>query len=387
MTYDFIKSVDQIITAFPLGRLEPSKSRLRAMWDLSTPPWPQLDRLPFFFTGVPFEHRFGPGIGEMGYPHAETLEFLLEAILARSIIDDDYIPSLAPGIRQGLIPTAYGAQESWDSDHFWVKPLVSSAREFLALPHPDFSRDGWAAEVLAMIRFFRQATGRRLPIQMPDMQGPLDLAANLLGTERLIEEMVDHPQDVQTMLRQLADDFNTFMRLVEAAAEGDLVPIHCHPMVWLPKESGMALSEDLLAVISPRLYRKFGVPYNERIAAEFGGVIIHSCGSIEHNLAELAQTRRLVGVNFSLNETDVNQAARILGDQAVLIIHPSPVSCHRLPILKAKEFVSYIFGFIKQQRKQERARVIPLIAPDAEMSTSECIELCQVALQLSSTSK
>lgn len=381
MTYDTTKSIRTILAAYPPQRLERSRTRLRAIWDLASPPWSRLDRLPFFFTGVPFEHRFGAGIGEMGYSHAETLEFLLEAILARAILDDDYIPSLAPGVRQGLIPTAYGAQESWDSDHWWVKPLVSSAREFLALPHPDFAKDGWAAEVLAMIRFFRQATGHRLPIQMPDMQGPLDLAANLLGTERLIEEMVDHPQDVQAMLSQLAGDFNTFMRLVEGAAEGDLVPIHCHPMVWLPKESGMALSEDLLAVLSPRLYRQFGVPNNERIAAEFGGVIIHSCGSIEHNLAELAQTQRLVGVNFCLNETDLRVAARIFGDRVVLIIHPSPVSCHQLPILKSAEFVDYIFGFIQQQR----ARVIPLIAPDAEMSADACIELCQYAGRLSST--
>jgi hypothetical protein len=379
MTYDYSKSVDHILTAYPPERLEQSKTRLRAMWDFTTPPWPKLDRLPFFFTGVPFAHRFGPGIGEMGYSAAETLEFLLEAILARACIDDDYIPSLAPGIRQGLIPTAYGAQESWDSDHFWVKPLVSSARDFLSLPRPDFARDGWAAEVLAMIRTFRQATGHRLPIQMPDMQGPLDLAANLLGTEHLIEEMVDHPQDVQAMLRQLANDFNTFMRLVEAAAEGELVPIHCHPMVWLPKERGMALSEDLLAVISPRLYRQFGVPHNEHIAAEFGGVILHSCGSIEHNLAELAQTQRLVGVNFSLNETDLVQSAGILGDRVVLIVHPSPVSCHQLPILKAAEFVEFTFGFIKQQH----ARVIPLIAPDAQMGTAECIELCRFATRLS----
>lgn len=383
MTYDFNKMVGQIITAFPPERLERSKARLRAMWDLSAPPWPRLNRLPFFFTGVPFENRFGPGIGEMGYSPSETLEFLLEAILARAILDDDYVPSLAPGIRQGLIPTAYGAQESWDSDHFWVKPLVSSAQEFLALPHPDFGKDGRAAEALAMIRTFRQATDHRLPIQMPDLQGPLDLAANLLGTERLIEEMVDHPQDVLDMLRQLADDFNIFMRLVEGAAEGDLVPIHCHPMVWLPKESGMALSEDLLAVISPRLYRQFGVPYNERIAAEFDGVIIHSCGSIEHNLAELAQTRRLVGVNFSLNETDLTRAAEIFGDRVVLIVHPSPVSCHQLPILKAVEFAVYTFGFIQQRR----VRVIPLIAPDAQMSTDDCIDLCRYAVHLSSTSQ
>lgn len=376
MPYDYTKSVDSVVAAYPLARLDRSKGRLREIWNLASDRWLRLDRLPFFFTGVPFNHRFGPQIGEMGCSHADTLEFLLEAILARAPLDDDYVPSLAPGIRQGLIPTAYGAQETWDSGHYWVKPLVNTAAEFLELPQPDFATTGMTAEALALIRYFRQATGRRLPIQMPDMQGPLDLAANLLGTQCLVEEMIDHPQPTHTMLARLADDFITFMRLVEDAAEGDLVPIHCHPMVWLPRGTGMALSEDLLAVLSPRLYEQFGKPYNERIAAEFGGVIIHSCGNIEHNLAALAQTRGLVGVNFSSNETDLQAASQAFGDRVVMVVHPSPVSCHGLPLLKAHEYIE----FVGETIRQGNLRLIPLIAPDEGMNLDDCRNLCQQAI-------
>ena len=67
----------------------------------------------------------------------------------------------------------------------------------------------------------------------------------------------------------------------EVAAEGIPALFRAFPI-------GLPL---VLAVLSPRLYRQFGLPNNERIATEFGGVIIHSCGSIEHNLAELARKK------------------------------------------------------------------------------------------------
>ena len=378
MTYDFIKAVEAIERWFTPERVEPRKARLRAVWNLQRP-----DAIPYFLVGVPFEHRFGPQVGEIGCTPEETLEYLLEAILARAPVEDHYIPSLSPGLRQGLIPTAYGAQEVWQGDHYWVKPLVTSAEEFLSLPRPDFTRQGIAAQVLSNTRFFRQATAGRLPIQMPDMQGPLDLASNLLGTERLVEEMQDHPESLEAMLRQLTGDFITFMRLEYQAAQGCLVPIHCHPMVWIPPEHAMALSEDLLAVISPRLYARFGVPYNEAIADAFGKVIIHSCGSIEHNLAGLSQTRGLLGINFGVSETSIQPVAARFGSRVVILVHSTPVSCHGLPLLTDPyQFIDAVFPYLHAHD----LRVIPMFAPAPGMSAKDCIELCAYARSKSTSS-
>ena len=250
MSYDYIKAVDEIERLYPPERIAAAKARLAAVWSLQRPP----DAIPSIFMGVPMGEGWPQGIGEAACPPDQTLEFRLESIIARAALDDDYVPSLNPGLRQGLIPTAYGAEEFWHEGHFWVKPLVRSAAEFLALPRPDFTRDGQAAEMLATTRFFRRATAGRLPVQMPDMQGPLDLASHFLGTQRLFEEMADHADDIHAMLAQLTDDFIAFMRLQEAAVDGALIPIHCHPVVWMPPGMAMALSEDMLAVISPRLY-------------------------------------------------------------------------------------------------------------------------------------
>jgi len=197
----------------------------------------------------------------------------------------------------------------------------------------------------------------------------------MLGADRLMVEMYDHPAAVHRLLDRMTHDFIAYLRLQEEASGGTLVPIHCMPTVWLPPGHGMSLSEDLLAVISPRFYPTFARPYNERVAAEFGRVVIHSCGSWEHNLAGLAQTRGLLGVNFGVSETDPERVAAQFGRRAVLLMHHTVVTCNGLRRFSTAEFVDWVFDFVKRHA----LRAIPLLVPDAGMTAEQCAELAQAA--------
>ena len=141
--------------------------------------------------------------------------------------------------------------------------------------------------------------------------------------------MYTDPDAVHHLLQMMTDAFIDFARLLQEAAEGDLIPIHCLPIVWMPPERGMALSEDLVVLVSPKLYKVFGRPYNEQIADTFGGVVIHSCGSTEHNLEILAGTRHLMGVNLSVTETALPAIVDALGKNAVALTHFGEVTCNR----------------------------------------------------------
>lgn len=373
MAYDTMAAVAEIQRRYPPARIAASRARLLDVWNGDGQ---EGDGIPFIFTGVPNATGANGGmLYESRYPRAELLAYHLEAILARADVEDDYIPSLFPGCRQGLIPTAYGAREEWTSDHYWLSPVLASAEEIDGLPQPNLSRDGVAAEILENTRYFRRATAGRLPIQMPDMQGPLDLAGNMLGAERLMVEMYDHPAAVHRLLERMTRDFIAYMHLQEEASGGTLVPIHSMPTVWLPPGRAMSLSEDLLAVISPRFYPTFARPYNERVAAEFGQVVIHSCGSWEHNLAGLAQTRGLLGVNFGVSETDPERVAAQIGRRAVLLMHHTTVTCNGRPRLSTVEFVDWVFDFVKHHA----LRAIPLLVPDADMTAEQCAEIAQLA--------
>ena len=96
---------------------------------------------------------------------------------------------------------------------------------------------------------------------------------------------------------------------------------------------------------------------------------------LEHNLAGLAQTRGLLGVNFGVSETDPERVAAQIGRQAVLLMHHTTVTCNGRPRLSTAEFVDWVFDFVKRHN----LRGIPLLVPDADMTAEQCAEIAQVA--------
>ena len=104
-------------------------------------------------------------------------------------------------------------------------------------------------------------------------------------------------------------------------------------------------------------------------------MVIHSCGSWEHNLAGLTQTQGLLGVNFGVSETDPERVAAQFGRRAVLLMHHTTVTCNGLRRFSTAEFVDWVFDFVKRHA----LRAIPLLVPDADMTAEQCAELAQVA--------
>ncbi|MHB9033303.1 MAG: uroporphyrinogen decarboxylase family protein [Anaerolineae bacterium] len=379
MTNAISTLLDDIERLYPPGRIAASRRRLKAVWWGHEKP----DRQPFVFNHLPPEDittTADPAVDAVPPPPPSAEDALrgqLEAIITRAVIRDDYIPSLFPGIRQGLLTTAYGAHEVQTGGHTWVEPILHSPADVDALPQPDFTRQGVAAEYLETIRYWRSATGGRISIQMPDMQGPLDLANNLWGTEGFLLAMQEAPAAAHKLLARMAADFIRYMCLVREAAQGDWVPLHCMPIVWLPPMLGVALSEDLLAITSPRLYREFGVPYNQRIADAFGGVVIHSCGSVEHNLPALAAMRGLIGLNVSITETSLEAAIRGIGSQRVLLAHHAALNCNDLPHLTPEQYLYAALPTLKKSHWRSIAIPIPL-----ELNRQQTLELVPLAERL-----
>jgi hypothetical protein len=150
--------------------------------------------------------------------------------------------------------------------------------------------------VLACIDHFRAHSD--LPVSFTDNQGPLNIALNLVGLERLIIWMAEEP----TVVHELMDFCTTVLidwvqlqkERAGAPADGGAFP----HLVPLPDGiGGVWLSDDDSTVLSPRLYREFVVPYNSRILRAFGGGTLHYCGNGGHQLENYLATDGLVGVN------------------------------------------------------------------------------------------
>ncbi|MCL2266914.1 MAG: uroporphyrinogen decarboxylase family protein, partial [Treponema sp.] len=73
-----------------------------------------------------------------------------------------------------------------------------------------------------------------------------------------------------------------------------------HEFWYVPKSTGIRISDDTAALLSPKLYREFGVKYNSMIAKEFGGVVVHSCGDVSNVAEAMMEIPGLTGLDFTI---------------------------------------------------------------------------------------
>ncbi|MDR0730121.1 MAG: hypothetical protein LBF63_00505 [Treponema sp.] len=256
--------------------------------------------------------------------------------------DDDYYPALSPGLRQSTLPSYFGCIEEHASDSVRVKPVIAEPADVYKLPRLDYDDPHTSGgEMLAKMRYWRNMTKGRILMYETDMQGPFSVASQIWGVEQFLLAIYESPEEVRFLADCCTDMLTGFTRKMFDAAEGGLIPYHCHPWLWFPKENGMALSEDLVAVISGETVEEFINPCLEKVVKSFGGVVVHTCGDMNHVLDALCKVKGLKGVNFSSSETDLQKALHIKRKDLRVVCHGAPVAKPGLPLRTPLEHAAY----------------------------------------------
>jgi len=237
--------------------------------------------------------------------------------------DDVYVPFLFPWYGSVVVPSALGCPVVFQrgEEPAIAAPAISDLSAVSHLVPPDPERDGLMPRVLACIDHFRAHSD--LPISFTDNQGPLNIALNLVGLERLIIWMSEEPTVVHELLDFCTTVLIDWIRLQKERAGAPLDGGAFPHLIALPRGiGGVWLSDDDSTVFSPQLYREFVVPYNGRVFTAFGGGTLHYCGNAGHQLENYLATEGLVGLNvWCMGEFEqVFQAQKILGDRAVIMV-------------------------------------------------------------------
>lgn len=319
--------LDEFQRVYPKDRLGAIRRGMEAFWNRA----PGADRIPRAVFGL--GPKALPAVPEGADEDERELISQLQCIVEHAPWGDDYCPGLSPGIRQVTIPAYFGCGEEFSSASVRVRPAISAPEDVYALPALGFGDETPGGGLLRRMRRWRKMTRGILPLYEADLQGPFSVASQIWGVQEFLTALYDSPDAVHALLGRCTDAVIEYARLMAEAAEGDLIAFHCMPAIWYPREKGIAVSEDLLAVVSPRAVREFIRPYLERIAGAFGGVFVHTCGNLNPVMREINEVNGLVGVNFSSCETDIGEAMRIIDPRLFVVSHNSPVSCADLPVL------------------------------------------------------
>ncbi len=157
------------------------------------------------------------------------------------------------------------------------EPLLRDPADLSALPYPDPLRPGSRMrDRVDAIRLFRAHAGDTLPIQ-GWVEGALAEAADLRGTTALLYDLYDRPTWLEKLLEHCTEVAIAFAQAqVEAGA------------------TIIGLGDAIASQVSPEAYRRYALPYEQRIfaAVRAAGAIprLHICGNTSRIVADMASS-------------------------------------------------------------------------------------------------
>ena len=127
---------------------------------------------------------------------------------------------------------------------------------------------------LEAVRHFREQAGGQIPV-MGWVEGALAEAVDLAGSH-LLTDLYDRPAWVRELLEMCTEVAIAFAK-AQIAAGADII----------------GLGDAIASQVSPKSYRQFALPYEQRIFAavhEMGALTrLHICGNTTRILADMAK--------------------------------------------------------------------------------------------------
>jgi uroporphyrinogen-III decarboxylase len=225
--------------------------------------------------------------------------------------DDIYIPFLMPWYGTGVLASGFGVdvlfQDKMDPAVDMSK--ITDVAQLKDLRKPDPEKDGLMPRVLNAIRQMRQRTD--FPVGVTDCQGPLTSALQVLGYEKLIYWMFDHPEAIHDLMQLVTDALIEWVTLQKQAAGQEMTDDAYVLGIKVPGGyGGVWMSDDDSVIFGPELYREFVVPYNAQVLKAFGGGSIHYCGNANQHIENYLATEGLTSIQ-NLNLDNLDAAARM----------------------------------------------------------------------------
>ena len=238
-----------------------------------------------------------------------SLQVKLEAIKEHlEFIDDDYIPYIDIFMGTPLVASAFGCEVEFFKDKDpWVRgAVINDYKEIDKITVPDLKRKGLTKETIDLIEYYKSATNGKLPISLPDIQGPLSVAIDLMGAEKVYMGFHDDPKRMRDLLDIISEAIVKFINIILKKID-DNEYIFDWLGIYGPREKrGIRISEDNIISISEGLYKEFIEPVHIRIIDEINGGIIHWCGNGRHNFNNIARIEKITGIhNSSMGDASI----------------------------------------------------------------------------------
>jgi hypothetical protein len=262
----------------------------------------------------PLLRLFPPSGGASSrYPNCDN-DLRVEDVIAKGRlrasrrIDDDFFPVARVYFGTAMLVALAGGDFSCNGATTWAHPTADSAVG-LEIPPLDEDLPIWR-NYAKKFRALRDAEIPGVMLGLPDLIGPLDIAAGLLGSEQLAVDMMLEPESVAAMLAKCAElwkqVFDFHVRELGSVG-GGMVTMFDN---FMPGCSAL-WSEDFSALIGPETYRNFGMALDGDLARHLDSSILHVHSAAGRCLPAIKNIENLSAVEIS-NDPNGPPLANIL---------------------------------------------------------------------------
>jgi MtaA/CmuA family methyltransferase len=232
-----------------------------------------VDRAPNLNIVMGFAARF---IGSTYDRLAQDYRVLVEANLRTcAMFHIDLVSAISDPVREA---SAFGARVVFPADGVpaCAAPLLQSHADWRKLALWDPWEQERTRDRLQAVQLYKQEVGGHSLI-CGWVEGALALAAQLRGVAALFEDMVNEPEAVRDLL-EICTQAEIRFALAQVEAGAEII----------------GLGDAVASLTSPRMYRAYALPYEQRIFAAVHGAgaiaKLHICGNTARHLADMAQS-------------------------------------------------------------------------------------------------
>jgi uroporphyrinogen-III decarboxylase len=282
-------------------QIEARKERFRRVWG-----YRKVDHIPvaFFLEGL--AGRSLRELCEDGELQLEACRRNIDRLLR--LLPDDYIPVARVWPGYMTIATMFGMEVHWSHDPNQapgvVGKLIRDIDAARLLKAPDPRTSGLMPFNLLWLARFRDVFPVEVSLAGIDLGGPLNTAKDLFETDLLFTAMYDAPEEMERFLAFAARVQTAALEeIVRAAGSPDHMSSVDFDPLWAPEGRKGFVSDDVCAGLSAEHFRRFSVPYNNRILSRWPGGRIHNCGPHPAAALYLDHDPPLDGLNCSFRYT------------------------------------------------------------------------------------
>jgi len=221
---------------------------------------------------VPDDHAPAPALFELP-PHtfADDPEGRLAGEILGHLTPLDMLNPVATVLGTGAVGTpaefipSFGTPLSEDRG---AAAFTRSLDELLAAPPPDPDAAPPLPDIHRRIAFLKASTPEAFKLDMPNLQGPFNLAHALAGDEAFLAPLTD-PGKYDRLMTRITDFWIAACERLRAW----IGPDRLRPA----ERGGPLIAECSVNLVSADFYREHIRRYDERIARRFGAARIHPC--------------------------------------------------------------------------------------------------------------